>query len=83
MRFIANTISWKNSYKNGSALLLYFARKASEITKKKFILKNEERVSEWLENETENKKKSWNEKFCAKVMNLFLYFSHVPKLTIT
>lgn len=38
-------------------------------------------VSEWLENETENKKKA--EKFCAKVMNLFLYFSHVPELTIT
>lgn len=53
---------------------LHFARKAKNSSASEW-------VSEWLENETENKKKA--EKFCAKVMNLFLYFSHVPELTIT
>lgn len=42
--FFANTISWKNSY------ILRVKQKNSSAS---------EWVSEWLENETENKKKSW------------------------
>lgn len=50
--------------------------------KKKSSPRNKERVSEWMR-EWNWKQNKARKKFCAKVVNLFLYFSHVPKLTIT